>query len=96
MNPIILTCIHVAPPLSGIEAGNRLLRIDGVRTSDLTMDEVTTLLRGPVGSSVELEVAGAQEGERPRWGGSGGQGAAVVVQRSQLAGLAVNVHHKCC
>jgi hypothetical protein len=61
--------LRAAARRAGILAGDRLLRIDGVAAEELTLDEVTTLLRGPAGSGVELEVARGEPGQRPRCGG---------------------------
>lgn len=37
--------------------GDRVLEIDGLPAESLTLDETITLLRGPVGSTVNLVVA---------------------------------------
>ncbi|KAI5066867.1 hypothetical protein GOP47_0017395 [Adiantum capillus-veneris] len=41
---------------AGILGGERLLSVDGLSVDMLTTDETVTLLRGPIGSLVELEV----------------------------------------
>lgn len=43
---------------AGILGGERLLSVDGFSVDTLTKDEAVTLLRGPIGSLVELEVMG--------------------------------------
>lgn len=42
--------------LAGIHAGDFIIRIDGVDTADITMDEVLNMLRGTVGESVTVTV----------------------------------------
>ncbi|WIA08921.1 hypothetical protein OEZ85_008338 [Tetradesmus obliquus] len=42
---------------AGIRRGDRVLEIEGIPAESLTLDETTTLLRGPAGSSVGLTVA---------------------------------------
>lgn len=45
---------------AGILGGERLLSVDGISVDLLTADEAVTLLRGPIGSLVELEVIDAK------------------------------------
>ncbi|MCO5574915.1 hypothetical protein L7F22_028710 [Adiantum nelumboides] len=45
---------------AGILGGERLLSVDGLSVDLLTVDEAVTLLRGPIGSLVELEVKDAK------------------------------------
>lgn len=55
--------VEVANPIegtpgwrAGINAGDKLVEIDGVYTPDITMDEVLGLLRGEIGAPVEVKV----------------------------------------
>jgi carboxyl-terminal processing protease len=41
---------------AGLQRGDEVLEVEGIPATQLTMDETTTLLRGPAGSSVELVV----------------------------------------
>ncbi|KAG6541803.1 hypothetical protein Mapa_016818 [Marchantia paleacea] len=51
---------------AGILPGERLLRIDGEPVDSLSAEEAVNRLRGPAGSSVELEVTGLQPGNYVR------------------------------
>ncbi|KAF8072837.1 CBR1 [Scenedesmus sp. PABB004] len=51
---------------AGIRRGDRLLDIEGIPSESLTLDEATTLLRGPAGSTVSLTVAPGGRGGAPR------------------------------
>jgi carboxyl-terminal processing protease len=42
---------------AGLQAEDRILRIDGESTTNLSLDEAIDRLRGPVGAEVELEIA---------------------------------------
>ncbi|KAI8470624.1 MAG: ClpP/crotonase-like domain-containing protein [Monoraphidium minutum] len=42
---------------AGVVRGDRVLEIDGIPAEELTLDETTTLLRGPAGSLVEITLA---------------------------------------
>ncbi|MGB3241174.1 MAG: carboxyl-terminal processing protease CtpA [Geitlerinemataceae cyanobacterium] len=42
--------------LAGIQSGDRILNIDGVATTILTLDEAAARMRGPIGSHVVLQV----------------------------------------
>jgi C-terminal processing protease CtpA/Prc len=59
------TCVACSPPPAGVRKGDRVLEIDGLPAESLTLDETTTLLRGPVGSSVTLTVAPAGPSSQP-------------------------------
>ncbi|MBI2385970.1 MAG: SEL1-like repeat protein [Elusimicrobia bacterium] len=48
---------------AGLKKGDRLLAVDGVPTASRSLPEVVMRVRGPVGTTVELTVAGAS-GER--------------------------------
>lgn len=50
----------------GILGGERLLEIDGLSVDPLTSDEAVALLRGPIGSTVDVQVAGVEQGAPPR------------------------------
>ena len=82
--------VREAPPglaaeKAGLEPTDEILMIDGHYVRDLTMNEVTSLLRGEVGSWVELTVVrGPGDGEpRP---GSPAEGSVrrVRVQRTAI------------
>lgn len=45
---------------AGIKPGDRILKIDGVSTTQFTLDEAATQMRGPMGSQVVLTVVGRQ------------------------------------
>ncbi|HEY9742523.1 MAG TPA: carboxyl-terminal processing protease CtpA [Coleofasciculaceae cyanobacterium] len=47
---------------AGIQPRDRILEIDGVLTSELTLDEAATRMRGPIGTSVTLKIQ-AKQGE---------------------------------
>ncbi|PTQ29718.1 hypothetical protein MARPO_0135s0004 [Marchantia polymorpha] len=51
---------------AGILPGERLLRVDGEPVDSLSAEEAVNRLRGPAGSSVELEVTGLQPGNSVR------------------------------
>ena len=60
--------VHEAPPgnaaaEAGLLPGDEILMIDGFYVKDLTQTQITALLRGEVGSTVELTV---QRGEAIR------------------------------
>lgn len=44
---------------AGLEAGDRVLAVDGMSTEDMSVDTFVQLVRGEPGASVELTVAGA-------------------------------------
>jgi carboxyl-terminal processing protease len=46
---------------AGIKPGDRILKIDGVSTTQFTLDEAATQMRGPLGSQVILTVGLQQE-----------------------------------
>lgn len=56
---------HAAAFFAGVRKGDRVLEIDGLPAESLTLDETTTLLRGPVGSNVSLVVAPAGPAAQP-------------------------------
>jgi carboxyl-terminal processing protease len=60
-----MTTMCMAGRPAGVRKGDRVLEIDGLPAESLTLDETTTLLRGPVGSSVTLTVAPAGPGSQP-------------------------------
>ncbi|MFB2933965.1 carboxyl-terminal processing protease CtpA [Aerosakkonemataceae cyanobacterium BLCC-F154] len=45
---------------AGIKPGDRILKIDGVSTTEFTLDEAAAQMRGPMGSQVVLTVAGRE------------------------------------
>lgn len=49
--------------LSGLKAGDKILRIDGREMSNLSVDEVSKALKGPKGSKIKLLVERINEGE---------------------------------
>ena len=49
---------------AGLQAGDRLLMVDGQSTDLLTIDEISQLIRGEEGSQVTLTVAGPDSGPR--------------------------------
>ncbi len=49
----------------GLQAGDELLRVADQATADLTLEACAALIRGPVGSTVTLQVQGAAAA--PRW-----------------------------
>ncbi|KAL3680577.1 hypothetical protein R1sor_023533 [Riccia sorocarpa] len=51
---------------AGVLSGERLLRIDGIPVDSLSPEDVSSLLRGPIGSLVDLEVTGDQPGNAVR------------------------------
>lgn len=59
---------------AGLQPRDRILRIDGVLTTDLTLDEAAARMRGPLGSSVSLFV------ER-----DGSEAKEVQIQRDRIA-----------
>eukprot|EP00850_Spirogloea_muscicola_P023147 SM000332S12452 [mRNA] locus=s332:56334:60509:- [translate_table: standard] len=73
---LVITAPFAGSPAEegGIVGGERLLAIDGVGVGELTADEAVTLLRGPVGSTVEVFVAPL----------GGGPTRAVVLERRAL------------
>jgi len=48
---------------AGIKPGDRILKIEGVSTENLTLDEAAAKMRGRIGSSVTLLIERDQEGE---------------------------------
>eukprot|EP00850_Spirogloea_muscicola_P024927 SM001788S03435 [mRNA] locus=s1788:112:1975:+ [translate_table: standard] len=56
---LVITAPFAGSPAEegGIVGGERLLAIDGAGVGELTADEAVTLLRGPIGSAVEVAVA---------------------------------------
>lgn len=64
-----------------------LLAVDGVPAESLTLDETTTLLRGPAGSSVTLLLAPAGPVQRPP--------RLLELERAALPQPAVKVRHTC-
>eukprot|EP00877_Chromochloris_zofingiensis_P000051 jgi/Chrzof1/10046/Cz04g25070.t1 len=51
---------------AGVGRGDRVLEIEGIPAEQLTLDETTTLLRGPSGSSVTISLAGRSPHQPPR------------------------------
>ncbi|HEY9295557.1 MAG TPA: S41 family peptidase [Phormidium sp.] len=49
---------------AGIKPGDQILKIDGVSTTQFTLDEAATQMRGPIGSQVVLTVGRQQEDSR--------------------------------
>jgi len=49
----------------GVEAGDRIVRIEGEDTADITIDEAVTKLKGEIGSEVTITIRRASE-EEPR------------------------------
>ena len=47
---------------AGIKSGDKILKIDGTPTNDMTVEKAVSLIRGPKGTAVELSVF--REGER--------------------------------
>jgi carboxyl-terminal processing protease len=45
---------------AGIQPRDRIIEIDGLLTSELTLDEAAARMRGPIGSTVTLKVQGKQ------------------------------------
>jgi carboxyl-terminal processing protease len=43
---------------AGIQPRDRILEINGVQTSELTLDEAATRMRGPIGTTVTLKIQG--------------------------------------
>ncbi|MCC6627232.1 MAG: S41 family peptidase [Chloroflexi bacterium] len=55
--PVVVAPIPGSPAeAAGIKAGDIILAIDGVDTLGLTLDKLSTAMRGPAGSQVELTV----------------------------------------
>ena len=55
--------VEVASPIedtpgwkAGVEPGDLILEIDGTRTADITMENVLSILRGPVGTDVTIKI----------------------------------------
>jgi carboxyl-terminal processing protease len=48
---------------AGIEPRDRILEIDGIKTSNLTLDEAAAKMRGPIGTSVSLTIQSKAEKE---------------------------------
>lgn len=64
--------VEVASPIedtpghrAGIQAGDLIISIDGTPTPDITMDEVLSLLRGEIGTSVDLVIRRGKSMEFP-------------------------------
>ena len=87
---------------AGIMAGDVIMDIDGMPADQLTLDEITTLLRGPAGSTVTLTLApraaatsrgiGGFGLGSVSWGGggiSGGSPRVVELERARLPQPAV-------
>lgn len=51
--------------LAGIQPGDKIIKIDGVDTSTITMDEVLNILRGEIGSPVDLVIRRGENMEFP-------------------------------
>ncbi|MGC6492363.1 MAG: S41 family peptidase [Myxococcota bacterium] len=49
---------------SGLRTGDRIQRVDGISTQNISIDEAVELLRGPVGSSTTLDVVDLGTAER--------------------------------
>jgi carboxyl-terminal processing protease len=64
--PVIVE-VHPGSPAekAGLQGGDVLLLLDGAGVSDLALDTVVLLLRGPIGSSVELVVRRSRKRELP-------------------------------
>lgn len=50
--------VYVASPahMAGLQVGDRLLAVDGVEVSGLSLDKVVLLIRGPLGTPVQVDV----------------------------------------
>ncbi|MEQ8839127.1 MAG: S41 family peptidase, partial [Lacipirellulaceae bacterium] len=63
-----LLIVHVIPgspaERAGIQDGDRIVEVDGIRTSDMTTDQAATMLTGEEGSTVR--VVAVTEGQQPR------------------------------
>lgn len=59
---------------AGLQAGDRLLSIDGQSVDGMALDEMTSLVRGPAGTSVNIDV---QRGDDP-------DGLSFSVQRAEI------------
>ncbi|HKL85858.1 MAG TPA: S41 family peptidase [Treponemataceae bacterium] len=64
--------VEVASPIedtpgwkAGVEPGDLILSIDGTATSDITMEKVLSLLRGPVGTDVTIKLRRGKHLEFP-------------------------------
>ncbi|MBD2252050.1 carboxyl-terminal processing protease CtpA [Nostoc parmelioides] len=49
---------------AGIKPRDRIVKIEGISTTDLTLDEAATRMRGPIGSLVTLVIEREGEGEK--------------------------------
>ncbi|MGQ4649773.1 carboxyl-terminal processing protease CtpA [Lyngbya aestuarii] len=49
---------------AGIQPLDHILEIDGQATSEMTLDEAASLMRGPVGTSVTLKIQGKKKGAK--------------------------------
>lgn len=63
-----LLIVHVIPgspaERAGIKDGDRIIEVDGIRTTEMSTDQAATMLTGEEGSSVR--VVAVTEGDRPR------------------------------
>jgi C-terminal processing protease CtpA/Prc len=88
--------VREAPPglaaeKAGLEPADEILMIDGHYVRDLTMNEVTSLLRGEVGSWVELTIVRGGRGDGAPEPGSPAEGA---VQRIRVQRTAITTAEK--
>jgi len=88
--------VREAPPglaaeKAGLEPADEILMIDGHYVRDLTMIEVTSLLRGEIGSWVELTIVRGARADGERRAGSPPAGA---VQRIRVRRTAISTGEK--
>jgi len=61
----VVTPIMDSPAdLAGIKPGDRIVKIEGISTENLTLDEAAAKMRGPIGSSVTLLISRDGTGEQ--------------------------------